>query len=157
MVAALDALRELDFLRGGEQVDLADVFEEELQRVGRDLALDRRGNLFLLDAAPSTTEISRLSSVSKNESSTPGSRSSSTSASAISSAVSDPATLPASSRVFASSVASIASTFSSVPGITVAVSLTFPLQGPCCMTPTLKLTLRPRRTSQCLRWRRKCA
>ena len=39
MVAALDALRELDFLRGGEQVDLADVLQEELERVGRDLRL----------------------------------------------------------------------------------------------------------------------
>src|SRR4029079_2473775 len=38
VVAALDALRELDLLGGREQVDLADVLEEELQRVGRDLA-----------------------------------------------------------------------------------------------------------------------
>ncbi len=38
MLAALDALRELDLLRGGEQVDLADVLQEELQRVGADLA-----------------------------------------------------------------------------------------------------------------------
>ena len=38
MVAALDPLRELDLLRGGEQLDLADVLEEELERVGRDLA-----------------------------------------------------------------------------------------------------------------------
>ena len=37
VVAALDALRELDLLRGGEQRHLADVLEEELQRVGRDL------------------------------------------------------------------------------------------------------------------------
>ena len=51
MVAALDALRELDLLRGGEQVDLADVLEEELQRVGRDLArLLRRLVLLVLVA-----------------------------------------------------------------------------------------------------------
>ena len=37
MLAALDALRELDLLRGGEERHLADVLEEELQRVGRDL------------------------------------------------------------------------------------------------------------------------
>ena len=48
VVAALDALRKLDLLRRGEQVDLADVLEEELQRVRRDLArlCDR---LLLLD------------------------------------------------------------------------------------------------------------
>jgi hypothetical protein len=46
VVAALDALRELDFLRRGEQVDLADVLEKELQRVGRDLAR-LRDDLFL--------------------------------------------------------------------------------------------------------------
>ena len=46
MVAALDPLRQLDLLRGGEQVDLADVLEEELQRLGRDLALVDLG-LFL--------------------------------------------------------------------------------------------------------------
>src|ERR687884_2275532 len=34
MVAPLDPLRELDLLRGCQQVDLADVLEEELQRVG---------------------------------------------------------------------------------------------------------------------------
>ena len=38
VVAALDPLRELDLLGGGQQLDLADVLEEELQRVGRDLA-----------------------------------------------------------------------------------------------------------------------
>src|SRR6266545_4730105 len=38
VIAALDALRQLDLLRGGEEVDLADVLEKELQRVGRDLA-----------------------------------------------------------------------------------------------------------------------
>jgi hypothetical protein len=37
VVAALDALRQLDLLRGREQVDLADVLQEELQRVGRHL------------------------------------------------------------------------------------------------------------------------
>ena len=39
VVAALDPLRELDLLRRGQQVDLADVLEEELERLGRDLAL----------------------------------------------------------------------------------------------------------------------
>jgi hypothetical protein len=39
VLAALDALRELDLLRGRQQRDLADVLEEELQRVGRDLGL----------------------------------------------------------------------------------------------------------------------
>ena len=43
VVAALDPLRELDLLGGGEQVDLADVLQEELQRVGRDL--ERLGRL----------------------------------------------------------------------------------------------------------------
>src|SRR4051812_29982127 len=33
-IAALDALRELDLLGGGEQADLPDVLEEELQRIG---------------------------------------------------------------------------------------------------------------------------
>ena len=37
MVAALDALRQLDLLRRGQQVDLADVLQEELERVGRDV------------------------------------------------------------------------------------------------------------------------
>src|SRR5438270_306858 len=46
VVAALDPLRKLDFLRRGEQLDLADVLEEELQRVGRDLA--RLGFRFLV-------------------------------------------------------------------------------------------------------------
>src|SRR5436305_9053033 len=35
VVARLDALRELDLLRGGQQVDLADVFQEELEGVGK--------------------------------------------------------------------------------------------------------------------------
>jgi hypothetical protein len=41
--AALDPLCQLDLLRGGQQVDLADVLQEELQRVGGDLTrlLDR--------------------------------------------------------------------------------------------------------------------
>ncbi len=38
VVAALDALGELDLLGCSEQVDLADVLQEELQRVGGDLA-----------------------------------------------------------------------------------------------------------------------
>src|SRR5262245_7778505 len=37
VVAALDLLRELDLLRGGQQVDLADVLQEQLERVGRDV------------------------------------------------------------------------------------------------------------------------
>jgi len=37
MVAALDPLRELDLLRGGEQRDAPDVLQEELEGVGRDL------------------------------------------------------------------------------------------------------------------------
>src|SRR3954469_17529503 len=48
VVAALDALGQLDLLGGGEQVDLANVLQEELQRVGRDLARLRDGYLFLL-------------------------------------------------------------------------------------------------------------
>ena len=44
VVAALDPLRELDLLGGGQQLDAADVLEEELERVGRDLArLGARG------------------------------------------------------------------------------------------------------------------
>ena len=39
MLAALDALRELDLLRCGQERDLADVLEEELERVRRDLGL----------------------------------------------------------------------------------------------------------------------
>jgi hypothetical protein len=37
VVAALDSLRELDLLRRGQQVDFADVLQEELERIGRDL------------------------------------------------------------------------------------------------------------------------
>src|SRR5439155_380720 len=48
VVAALDPLRELDLLRGREQVDAADVLEEELQRIGGDLA-PVRGHDLLLD------------------------------------------------------------------------------------------------------------
>src|SRR6266511_3933718 len=50
MVATLDPLRELDLLRGGEEVDLADVLEEELQGVSRDLARLLDLLLFLLHA-----------------------------------------------------------------------------------------------------------
>jgi hypothetical protein len=39
VLAALDPLRELDLLRDGEQRDLADVLQEELERVGGDLGL----------------------------------------------------------------------------------------------------------------------
>ena len=38
MLAALDALRELDLLCCGEQRNLPDVLQEQLQRVGRDLS-----------------------------------------------------------------------------------------------------------------------
>ncbi len=52
MVTALDPLRELDLLRGREQRHLADVLEEELQGVGRDLRvrlpLPLRGRVGLL-------------------------------------------------------------------------------------------------------------
>jgi hypothetical protein len=48
VIAALDPLRELDLLRGCEQIDLADVLEEELQRVGRDLAHLGLGRALLL-------------------------------------------------------------------------------------------------------------
>ena len=41
VIAQLDPLRELDLLRRGEERHLADVLEEELQRVGRDLRLGR--------------------------------------------------------------------------------------------------------------------
>ena len=37
VVAPLDPLRELDLLRRGQQIHLADVLQEELERVGRDL------------------------------------------------------------------------------------------------------------------------
>ncbi len=39
MLTELDPLGELDLLRGGEQWHLADVLEEQLQRVRRDLGL----------------------------------------------------------------------------------------------------------------------
>jgi hypothetical protein len=39
VVAALDPLCELDLLRGRQERNLADVLQEELQRVGRDLGL----------------------------------------------------------------------------------------------------------------------
>jgi len=50
MVSALDPLRELDLLRGSEERDPADVLQEELERVGRDLRalLDLRLRLGLL-------------------------------------------------------------------------------------------------------------
>jgi hypothetical protein len=50
VVAALDPLRELDLLRSGQERHLADVLEEELERVGRDLGCVRlrRGGLVLL-------------------------------------------------------------------------------------------------------------
>ena len=41
VIAELDPLGELDLLRRGEERHLADVLEEELQRVGRDLRLGR--------------------------------------------------------------------------------------------------------------------
>ena len=45
MLAALDALRELDLLRRRQEGNLADVLEEELERVGRDLGLGIRVRL----------------------------------------------------------------------------------------------------------------
>ena len=48
VVTALDPLCQLDLLRCRQQLDLADVLEEELQRVGRDLALGRARGLILL-------------------------------------------------------------------------------------------------------------
>ena len=47
MVAALDALRELDLLRRGQQIDLADVLQEELERVGGELGVDLLLDLLL--------------------------------------------------------------------------------------------------------------
>src|SRR6266540_4383180 len=47
MVPALDPLRELDLLGGGQERDLADVLQEELQRVGRNLHTGLE--LFLFD------------------------------------------------------------------------------------------------------------
>jgi hypothetical protein len=41
VIAQLDPLRELDLLRRGEERHLADVLEEELERVGGDLRLGR--------------------------------------------------------------------------------------------------------------------
>jgi hypothetical protein len=38
VLAALDALRELDLLCRGEQINLRDVFQKELERIGRNLA-----------------------------------------------------------------------------------------------------------------------
>src|SRR5207244_9182672 len=38
VLASLDPLRELDLLGSGQQLDLPDVLEEELERVGRDVA-----------------------------------------------------------------------------------------------------------------------
>ena len=50
-VAALDPLREVDLLLGGEQADLADVLEEQLQRVRRHVRLQvERGRLAPLAA-----------------------------------------------------------------------------------------------------------
>ena len=63
VVSALDPLRQLDLLSGGEQVDLADVLQEELQRLGRDLTLVDLG-LFLgrfddLDSSSSACRAAR--------------------------------------------------------------------------------------------------
>jgi hypothetical protein len=52
MIAALDPLGKLDLLRGGQERDLADVLQEELERIGRDLGLfrlGRGGQLVLVD------------------------------------------------------------------------------------------------------------
>ena len=95
MVAALDPLRELDLLGGGQQLDLADVLEEELERVGRDLAdalVDphlllrlRLGGLHVDDL-----DLQLLERPVERRRSEPASRSSSSSASAISSALTRP-------------------------------------------------------------------
>ena len=59
-VAALDPLRQLDLLRGGQQLHLADVLQEELQRVGRDLT-DRCDRLVvLLDVASDDVDVHLL-------------------------------------------------------------------------------------------------
>jgi len=46
VVAPLDALGELHLLGGGQERDAADVLEEELERVGRDLGVGRLGLAF---------------------------------------------------------------------------------------------------------------
>jgi hypothetical protein len=48
VLAALDPLRQFDFLRGGEQRDAPDVLQEELQRVSGDLGLGLKLELRLL-------------------------------------------------------------------------------------------------------------
>jgi hypothetical protein len=71
MLAALDALRELDLLRRREERHLADVLEEELQRVGRNLRLrfglavvDRVGvddrDLRLFECSVEVVQLSRI-------------------------------------------------------------------------------------------------
>jgi hypothetical protein len=73
MLAALDALRELDLLRRGEKRNLADVLQEELQRIGRDLGrrlgfrlgvIDRvsvdDGDLRLFEGRVEVVELSRV-------------------------------------------------------------------------------------------------
>ena len=50
-VAALDALGEIDLLLGGQQAHLADVLEEQLQRVGRHVRLEIERRLRLAPAA----------------------------------------------------------------------------------------------------------
>jgi hypothetical protein len=84
MVAALDPLGELDLLRRSQQVDLADVFQEQLERVGRDVGgVEVERLLFRL-----------LLGLDENSSIWPVSRESSSSVSVISSAESFPAVLP---------------------------------------------------------------
>jgi hypothetical protein len=72
VLAALDPLRELDLLRRGQERDLADVLEEELERVGRDLGLGVRlrlgvglvgvddGDLRLVERRIDVVELCRL-------------------------------------------------------------------------------------------------
>jgi hypothetical protein len=72
VLAAFDALRELDLLRRGQERDLADVLEEELERVGRDLGLGVRlrlgvglvgvndGDLRLVERRVELVELRRL-------------------------------------------------------------------------------------------------
>ncbi len=72
VLAALDALRELDLLCGGQQRDLADVLEEELKGVGRDLGLgldlrlglirsrSHHGDLRLVESSVEVVELPRV-------------------------------------------------------------------------------------------------
>src|SRR5919198_3190513 len=67
VLAALDALRQLDLLRGGQQVDLPDVLQEQLQRVRADLArgLGRRLTLLRIAATVHDLDLQLLERVVK--------------------------------------------------------------------------------------------